>query len=342
MTSELERCSYRFREPITTAYGTLRERELLVLRLRDEHGNEGVGEAAPLAPYDGVTLERAERDLRAAIARLAVAEHRGTAAAADDAAPTPQASAALEIASLDLAARLKRRPIATFGPDRAATHIPVNASIAAIDRAGAARAAAAAVRAGFRTIKLKVGVGDDAGRVAAVRAAIGQSVAIRLDANGAWTVEQAVPALRSLAPAGIECCEEPVHGVAGLAAVREALGGEVAIAMDESGAEPGAVESGACDLVCLKVAARGGVRRVWEAAQQARDAGSGVYLASTYDGPVGIAAGLHAAAALGPDIPACGLATLGLFEDAPDPFPVRDGRIEVPRGPGLGVSWPVE
>ena len=59
------------------------------------------------------------------------------------------------------------------------------------------------------------------------------------------------------------------------------------------------------------------------------------------DGPLGIAAALHSAAAVQPDY-ACGLATLGLFEDRPDPLPPIDGRIAMPDGPGLGdglVDW---
>jgi L-alanine-DL-glutamate epimerase-like enolase superfamily enzyme len=67
-----------------------------------------------------------------------------------------------------------------------------------------------------------------------------------------------------------------------------------------------------------------------------RASGADVYLASTYDGPLGIAAALHAAAALAP-LPHCGLATLDLFDELPSPFPVRDGAITVPRGPGLGA-----
>jgi o-succinylbenzoate synthase len=322
MDVELERVTYRFRQPIATAYGTLTERDVLVLRLRDDAGNEGLGEAAPLPVYDGVTLEEAEHAIRSG-------------------SGPPQGIAALDIAEADLSARIAGRPIAAAETGEPASSIPVNATIGATDRAGAAREAAGAVEAGFGTVKLKVGVGDDAGRVAAVRAAVGPDVAIRIDANGAWDVDQAVAALRSLAPAGIELCEEPVHGVAALAAVRERLSGEVAIAMDETVAEEGGAESGACDYVCLKVAACGGVTRVWEAADRARAAGSSVYVASTYDGPIGIAAGLHAAAALGPDVAACGLATLSLFDGVRDPFPVRDGRIEVPRGPGLGITWPV-
>jgi o-succinylbenzoate synthase len=323
MEVELERVTYRFRRPITTAYGTLTERAVLVLRLRDEAGNEGLGEAAPLPAYDGVTLEEAESAIRA-----------GSGA--------PAGMAALDIARADLTSRIEGRPIAAAQTAHPSDAIPVNAVVSATDRAGAAREAAGAVEAGFGTVKLKVGVGDDAGRVAAVRAAVGPDVAIRIDANGAWDVDQAVAALRSLAPAGIELCEEPVHGVSALAEVRERLGGEVAIAMDETARDPGAAASGTCDFVCLKVVACGGVTGVCTAAEAARAAGSEVYVASTYDGPVGIAAGLHAAAALGPDIPACGLATLSLFDGVRDPFPVRDGRIEVPRGAGLGITWPLE
>jgi L-alanine-DL-glutamate epimerase-like enolase superfamily enzyme len=74
----------------------------------------------------------------------------------------------------------------------------VNATIGAADRASAAEAAAAAASAGFRCLKVKVGIGDDAGRLAAVRAAAGDQVAIRVDANGAWpTPDEALANLRA-------------------------------------------------------------------------------------------------------------------------------------------------
>jgi o-succinylbenzoate synthase len=329
---DVEAATYRFRTPIATAYGTLHEREVLVLQLRDERGIQGLGEAAPLPGYGPGTLADARADL--------VEMFSGSTPPGEFAFRTPQAASALDVATRDLDARRAARPFLDGLCEQPSTSIRVNATIAATDRAGASREAAAAVESGFACVKLKVGVGDDAGRVAAVRAAVGPDAAIRVDANGAWSPDEAVAALRSLAPAGIEMCEEPVHGVAALAEVRERLDGEVPIAMDESASQPDALESGACDFVCLKTASAGGITPLVEAARRARATGSGVYVASTYDGPIGIAAGLHAAAALGPDIPACGLATLPLFEGVDDPFPVRDGRIEVPRGPGLGVTWP--
>ena len=71
-----------------------------------------------------------------------------------------------------------------------------------------------------------------------------------------------------------------------------------------------------------------------------RASGAELYLASTLDGPVGIAAALHAAAALASRGPLahCGLATLSLFENLDDPLPVRAGRIALPTAPGLGVE----
>jgi L-alanine-DL-glutamate epimerase-like enolase superfamily enzyme len=183
---------------------------------------------------------------------------------------------------------------------------------------------------------VKVGIGDDAGRLAAVRAAAGREIAIRVDANGAWsTPDEAVANLRALAATGLEYAEEPVHGVDALAAVRAA--GVARVAMDETASSPGAVGSGATDAVCLKIARCGGITGLMRDARAARAAGSEVYVASSFDGPVGVAAGVHAAAALaasGP-LPCCGLATLGAFCGFEGVLAPVAGAIAVPGGPGL-------
>ncbi len=156
-------------------------------------------------------------------------------------------------------------------------------------------------------------------------------MALRLDANGAWSVEEAVRCIEALQPAGLELVEEPVHGVPELRAVRERV--TTRIAMDETAAEHGAVGSGATDAVCLKLARCGGISSMLAAATLVRTTRAEVYIASTLDGPLGIAAALHCAAALRVAAP-CGLATLGLLE-VDDPFPPREGRMTVPTGPGL-------
>ena len=130
----------------------------------------------------------------------------------------PQALAAIDLALWDHASRRTGTPLARLIDPRAVGSVPVNATIGAEDRSGAASAASAAARDGFRCVKVKVGIGDDAGRLAAVRAAVGPEVGIRVDANGAWgSPDEALANLRVLEPVGLELCEEPVHGVDGAA-----------------------------------------------------------------------------------------------------------------------------
>ncbi len=346
MRVELDLIRARLRAPVGSAWGSIHDRELLLLSLTAADGTCGFGEAAPLPGYDGVGID----DVRAALE-----DCRPLLADGDDvplptllascvrAAILPQAIAAVDLALWDLAGRRCGRPAWRLLGDgdiaAAAPSIAVNATISALDRAGAASAAASARAEGFRTVKVKVGTGDDAGRVAAVRAAGGPELAIRLDANGAWSVPEAIVVLGALAAAGVELCEEPVHGLDDLAEVAAAV--EVPIALDETARSPGALDHRVAAAVCLKVSSAGGISGLLHAAHRARDAGYEVYLASTFDGPLGIAAALHAAAIIAPDRPS-GLATLGLFADRPDPLPAAGGRIAVPSGPGLGgglIDW---
>ena len=330
----------RLRTPLATAHGTVAERELLDVLILGADGVAGAGEAAPLPSYDGVTLD----DVRAALedCRPIVHDAEGlpralVLAECRKAAVLPQAVAAIDLALWDLEGRRADAPVwRLLGAHPDPPPVAVNALLSAEDRAGAAREAAAAVAAGFRCVKAKVGIGDDAGRIAAIRAAVGPDVALRIDANGAWSVEQALAHLRALAPSGIECCEEPAHGVAELEAI--AAEAAVPIAMDETAVAPGALASGATPIVCLKLSRCGGITGVLEAAETVRAAGGEVYLASTLDGPLGIAGALHAAAVLRPARP-CGLATLDAFADLRlDPaLAVADGFMRVPNGPGLGV-----
>jgi L-alanine-DL-glutamate epimerase-like enolase superfamily enzyme len=337
--ARVEHVTLRLREPLRAAHGETHLRELLLLRLEAGDGVVGWGEAAPLESYDGVSLERCAQalDRYAAILRggagMSGAELLDACRAADD---LPQALAAVDLALWDAAGRREGRPVAALIAGDPLAAVPVNATIGATDRAGASAAAAAAAQAGFACVKVKVGRGDDAGRVAAVRAAAGPQVALRLDANGAWSPDEAVAAIAALAPAGLELVEEPVHGIAELRAVRDRV--PVRIAMDETAGELGALASGAADAVCLKISRAGGIGALLAQAALVRTTGAEVYVSSTLDGPLGIAAALHCAAALRITLP-CGLATLDAFGGLADcGLRPAGGELAVPSGPGLGVD----
>jgi L-alanine-DL-glutamate epimerase-like enolase superfamily enzyme len=333
-----ERVVHRLRTPLRTAWGTLTAREVLRVAITGADGVTGFGEAAPLEPYDGVSIAQVRAILKGYASAIAGADASPGSALLDacrEVSELPQALAAVDLALWDRAGRREGKPLALMLADDPLREVPVNATIGAEDRAGAATAAAKAVAEGFRCAKLKVGIGDDAGRVAAVRAAAGPGLELRLDANGAWTVDEAVAAIAMLSPAGLELVEEPVHGIEELRAVRDRV--PVRIAMDETAAVPGALASRAADVVCLKISRAGGIGPLLAQASLVRALGGEIYLASTFDGPLGVAAAVHCAAALRVELP-CGLATLGAFADGEDELlPVVRGMIAVPTGSGLGL-----
>lgn len=325
----------RFRRPAVMAYGELAERRILEVELLEGDEPSGRGEAAPLESYDGVSLERAAAALDAY--RPILAEGDGltggqlldACAAAD---PLPQALAAIDLALWDRAGRRAGVPVAALLTDDPLDAVPVNATITAVDADAAAAACTAAAEAGYACVKLKVGVDDDIARVAAARAALGPGPELRLDANGAWEVGEAIARIGELDPFDLELVEEPVHGIEQLRAVRERVA--VRIAMDETTAEPGAIASQAADAVCLKLTRCGGISGLLAAASLVRAHGAVAYVASTFDGPRGIAAAVHAAAAL-KGMPACGLGTLALFDEPAGELAVADGAVPLPGGPGL-------
>ena len=191
----------------------------------------------------------------------------------------------------------------------------MNRTLAAGPPDEVAERAAQGVREGFSCFKLKVGLPDDVERVAAVRAAVGPWPAIRVDANGAWTPEEAVPTIDQLATYDLELVEQPCPTLAELAEVRRYV--EVPIAADESVQTPAdvraAVAAEACDIVNVKLAPSGGFGAAREALREAAEHGLGTFLSSTLDGPWGIAAALQLAASERVSL-ACGLATLELFD----------------------------
>jgi L-Ala-D/L-Glu epimerase len=338
---EIERRTLTLATPLQSSYGAVRERELLSVRLSDDDGIVGYGEAAPLQAYDGVSFKRVERVLesyRPALARSRDMDGAQVIEACRQIEDLPAALAAIDLALWDRAGRRAGKPVAALLSDEPAARVPVNATLTALDRASAATQAARAAQAGFECLKLKVGVGDDAGRVAAARAAAGPRAKLRLDANGAWGVDEAVRAIDALSPAGLELVEEPTHGLRAIREVRERVA--VRVAIDETAAEPGALGAGVADAVCLKISRCGGIAALLAAATLVRAYGAEVYLASTLDGPLGVAAAVHAAAALASRGPLahCGLATLELFENLENPLPAKDGAIAVPGAPGLGVA----
>jgi L-alanine-DL-glutamate epimerase-like enolase superfamily enzyme len=331
-----------FSEPYVTARGRLERREMVLVRVRTDEGVEGLGEGVAMSLRGGADTTALARE----IADVAAPGLVGTdvEAGQPESAPaglSPPAHAAVEIGLLDLAAKLAGEPLWRLLGGEGCEPVTCNATLVAGPPAAVAADAERWAGRGFETFKLKVGVPGDVGQVEAVRHAVGPAARLRVDANGVWSPEEAVLRLTAMERNGIELAEQPAADLEDLAAVRNQTA--IPIAADESVNTAGdarrAKEMGACQLATVKLSKVGGTRAALEIAAELP-----IYLSSALDGPVGIAAAAHLAQARGQVGPwatlAQGLATQLLFSEtiAGIECEVRDGRLHLPPGPGLGVE----
>ena len=189
------------------------------------------------------------------------------------------------------------------------SEIPVNATIPAV--AAASVPEILARFDGCRTAKVKVAdlrqapepgfssLADDVARVRAVREAMGPEGRIRVDANGAWNLDEAEHAIHALAEFDLEYVEQPCATIDELVELRR-----------RRSAHPCTSRAGAADLLVIKAQPLGGVRRALEIVAEA---GLPAVVSSALDTSVGLAMGVALAAAL-PELEYdCGLGTSALF-----------------------------
>ena len=317
MRVELRDISLELRRPVMTGRGTITQRDGLLVRITDGDFT-GWGEAMPLPGWPDADLSETRRALEAW-------------AADPDPDRLPEerfAHAAVELALLDLEARQSGRTQAEMLSQGGVVGDSVEVNALVADAEGAVAAAAD----GFGTVKLKVGSSDvdaDAVAVAAVRDAIGETCRLRLDANGGWTVEQALAALARLEQFDIEYIEEPVTGMDALVWVAEQS--PVSVAVDDSlgSVEPQVPES--ISVVVVKPMALGGPRTAYDAACHWIDQGRKVIVTNYLDSAIGQHVALSVAAALPGPPQVHGIITPALFtSDIADLPPVTKGRCVLP------------
>ena len=344
-----------FLSGFSTAHGVMTAREGIIVQVTTGQGITGIGEIAPLPAFGGGSLAGAATLLPALIARL---HHESLHEALDlllteGKAATKAASArcGLEIALLDALGKVEGCGVCTLlspaGSAPRAT-VPVNAVVGARATKAAVALAQDARKSGFGSVKLKVGWGvsvrEEVERVAAVRDAIGPAMHLRLDANEAWNLEEAIAVLSQCVPYDIQYVEQPLkaHNLAGMRALRQAI--PIPIAADEAlrslESAHRVLDNEAADILVIKPQLAGGLRVGQQIIQAATEQGVRSVITSTIEAGIGLAAALHLAAASPAVTLECGLATLHLLVDdlLIDDLPVHNGFLTVPTGPGLGVA----
>jgi len=354
----------RFHEPFAVTSGVRTHLETVLVRLTFSDGTVGWGEASP---DEGVTgesptacVEALDGVLAEAVMGRGVDDVDALGSSIDDAADGagPAARAAVDIAVHDAAARRRGVPLWRFLEDRIVAgggtrvgrdHLQVSRVVSMDDPEVMAARAATHVRAGFSTVKLKVGDPEDwrrdVERVAVVRAAVGPDVGIKVDVNQGWrTAEMAVAAVAAMAESRPLFVEQPVdrRDLAGLAEIRRQVP-QVPIMADEavgSAEDLGRIVAlGAADIVNLKVMRLGGLRAAIAADAVAVAAGMRSQIGTMIESSIGSAAGLHLATALASVAFVEMGGPLMLAEDPGDLARCYRGEtVTLPDGPGLGVT----
>jgi L-alanine-DL-glutamate epimerase-like enolase superfamily enzyme len=340
MNAEFERLTLPIDGAFTISRGSKTEVETVVVRVSDEGGQTGVGAAAPDAHY-GETADTvcavlpdlldAVEDVNDPLA-LGEIERRLRAVVRDN----PAARAAASMAVHDLATRRLGVPLYRhFGLD-ADRAPPTSYTVPIDDPEAMGERAAAVVADGYGIVKVKLGTDRDRERMVAIRDAAPDAT-IRVDANEAWTPNEAIEKSEWLADLGVEFVEQPVpaENPDGLRRVYERSA--LPVAADESCVTlpdvPAVADS--VDIVNLKLMKCGGVREAVRMVHAARAKGLEVMLGCMVESTASIAAACH----LAPLVDYVDLdGALLLAEDAYEGPSYAGGTLAVPDRPGTGVQ----
>jgi muconate cycloisomerase len=257
----------------------------VVIRLVSSDGAVGISSIEPSAaaksPGTAVELAATLRErIAPAVAGLDPLNIHRLLEVCDSIAPTqPGAVAGVEMACVELAARIHGVPVHTYLGGAVTDRLQFNAWIGALPAEEAAEEAKRWLKAGFRSAKIKVGGGveADAERVQAVRAAVGSAMQLRIDANALYDADTSLRLARMVKQCDLQFFEQPAPkaDVAGLARVRKESG--IPVMADESVSDHASllaiIKAGAADYVKFGVKQAGGFVRAQRMLATAEAAG---------------------------------------------------------------------
>jgi L-Ala-D/L-Glu epimerase len=296
---------------LNTPYGTAPPRRSHVIVHLEAGDVWGFGEASPLPEFTGETVPHVARVIEKTYGPPLVGrdpwEIAAITADLDHLLPgNPGALCAVDIALHDLVGKLSGRPVFSVLGGRMRPGVHLARAIGIGSMSETVLTAGEYVRAGFRTLKLKVGLdaAEDVERVLAVREAVGPDVAIRIDANQGYDLETALDVIGRLEACGLEYIEQPLPAanLQGLRRLRRETQNRIRLMADESvRTAQDALALAAerlVDAISIKLVNIGGLYRARAIAAVAAAAGIDCVVSSPYETQIGAAAGLHFAVTL--------------------------------------------
>ena len=338
--------------PFVTSIRRAESIPVVLVEAVDQEGNSGWGEAAVSWRVTGESPESVRSAVGQPLAEVVIGRPLDALETLGDElsralVQNAAARSAVECAVLDLAATRAGMTLAgTMGAGRDSVLTDVTLSAASTEMLVAD--ATQRVAEGFATIKVKVGAGgEDRRALLVVREAVGPHIGLRVDANQAWQVDEAVDIIRYWEAAGVrlELVEQPVRArdLDGMAAVTARVG--TPVLADESVRTVDDVHEvirrRAAGLVNIKLAKAGGLTEARRIARTAAEHGLGVVIGCMMESAVGVGAAAALAASLtGVDVERTHDLDAGLWQaSAPVLGGIRyDGsRVHLSARPGLGI-----
>lgn len=341
--------------PHKLSVATMAVQTMVIVRLRDSDGIEGLGEATTIGglAYGPESPESVKVTIDRYAAPLLMGRplsHINTLKVTLNAVIRGNALArsALETALLDLQGKRLGRPVSALLGGAVHRHLPVLWTLASGDtRRDIEEAQSLVAERRHCDFKLKIGsrpLMDDVRHVAAIKDALGDRASVRVDVNQAWDEATAARGMAELQAAGIDLVEQPTP-MKGLHALARLAGKfHLPILADEAVADAtdafNLAAAGFAGAYALKIGKSGGPARALEMATVATAAGIGVYGGTLLEGSIGTAAALHAWATL--DRVHWGTEMFGplLMKDDIVVTPLRyhDNGVDIPDRPGLGME----
>ena len=326
----------------------------LLVRIHTDEGIMGLGEVSCTPRWSGEDQVTAAHFIDTILAPLLAGQdprdvERLSGVAGRALFGHPFTKAALEMAMWDILGKAAGLPVYRLLGGKVREFVPTKWSISGVEPARAAEIASWAVEQGFRTMKVKVGIDpvQDVARVAAVREAVGDTVRLGVDANGAWDARTAIGMVNRLRDFGIYFVEQPVPrgDLNWMLEVRLQAG--IPVIADESVYTAqealSIVRANAADALSIYVGKAAGIGPARKIAAIAEAAMFGCTVGSNLEMGIGSAAMIHVALA-SPGITAdefpCDIIGPLFYTDdlLEEPLPITGGQARAHERPGLGVE----
>lgn len=338
---------------ITSSLGSHTDSPFLLLKVHTDEGLTGVGEVSATPRWSGEDSVTAHRviheylapaligqnplDIEAAVKRM----NRALAA-------NPFTKAGIEMALWDILGKSCGLPLYRLLGGAMREVVPLKFSISGAPAEKAAQLASWAAERGFKTMKVKVAMpSGDLERVAAVREAIGPHVRLGVDANGGWSVREAIQGLRNLEQYQILFAEQPVAPVdiSWMADVRRqasmpVMADESVYSLQDAMA---LARASAADIFSIYVG-KSGLTAARKIAAVAEGSGLICTIGSNMELGVATAAMIHLAVstpAIDAETIPCDILSHLFYETnlLTEPLPVQGAEARAPQKPGLGVEF---